>query len=180
MKQTEVIGPCVIPRKSSKEENRRPHGKFIKFSLGFLLTVISCFGPCACSTKSESNTDESSPKFEQYYVNGEHLYLKNCSNCHQKTGTGLGLVYPPLKKSDYMQHNFEEVVCLIKNGKKGNLLVNGKQFNQAMPAMSSLTDLEIAEIATYIYNTWENQHGIVEVHDVSRILSLCDSVTVSR
>ena len=33
----------------------------------------------------------SSPKFEQYYVQGEQLYLKNCSNCHQKTGTGLGL-----------------------------------------------------------------------------------------
>lgn len=175
MNPTEVIEHSVILRKSSKEENRRLRRKFVKFSLGFLLTVISCFSPCACSTKSESNTDESSPKFEQYYVNGEQLYLKNCSNCHQKTGTGLGLVYPPLNKSDYMQHNFEEVICLIKNGKKGDLLVNGKQYNQAMPAMPALTDLEIAEIATYIYNTWNNQHGIVEVHDVSRILSLCGS-----
>lgn len=139
--------------------------------LGFILL--------ACSTKSESNTRTSSIKFEQYYVQGEHLYIKNCSNCHQKTGTGLGLVYPPLNTSDYLEHNFEEVICLIKNGKKGVLLVNGKSYNQAMPAIPSLTDLEVAEIATYIYNTWKNEKGLVEVQEVSKILSLCDRDSLS-
>lgn len=115
-------------------------------------------------------------------MQGEQLYIKNCSNCHQKTGTGLGLVYPPLKNSDYMDHNFEEVICLIKNGKKGDLMVNGKNFNQNMPGIPSLTDLEVAEIATYIYNSWENERGIIEVQDVSKLLSLCDgdSLSVTR
>ena len=112
-------------------------------------------------------------------MQGEHLYIKNCSNCHQKTGTGLGLVYPPLNTSDYLEHNFEEVICLIKNGKKGVLLVNGKSYNQAMPAIPSLTDLEVAEIATYIYNTWKNEKGLVEVQEVSKILSLCDRDSLS-
>jgi cytochrome c551 len=141
---------------------------------------ISCSVLFSCSTKSESNSHTSSTKFEQYYVQGEQLYTKNCSNCHQKTGTGLGLVYPPLKKSDYMMNNFKEVICLIKNGKTGGLMVNGKNYNQAMPGISSLTDLEVAEIATYIYNSWENERGIIEVQDVSKILSLCDSLSVTR
>lgn len=143
--------------------------------IGFIL-LLTLF---SCSTKSDSNRGSSSTKFEQYYIQGEQLYIKNCSNCHQKTGTGLGLVYPPLKQSDFLINNVEQVICLIRNGKKGELIVNGKSYNQPMPAMPSLTDLEIAEIATYIYNSWENELGIVDVQDVSKLLLVCDSGTLS-
>ena len=112
-------------------------------------------------------------KFQQYYIQGEQLYIKNCSNCHQKNGKGLGLVYPPLDKSDYLDKNFEDVLCLTKYGKKGELLVNGEIFNKTMPGIPTLTDLEVAEIATYIYNTWDRQHGIVEVTEASKILKQC-------
>jgi cytochrome c551 len=127
----------------------------------------------ACSSKPESNNHTISTKFEQYYVQGEQLYIKNCSNCHQKTGTGLGLVYPPLNKSDYLENNFEAVICLMKYGIKGELIINGKNFNKPMPGIPSLTDLETAEIATYIYNTWERKRGIIEVQDVSKIINTC-------
>ncbi len=79
-----------------------------------------------------------------------------------------------------MDNHFEEVICLMKNGKKGEVIVNGKSFNKEMKGISTLTDLEIAEIATYIYNTWEHQRGIVDVQEVSRIISKCDSVEVIR
>jgi hypothetical protein len=72
-----------------------------------------------------------------------------------------------------MEKNFKDVICLIRNGKKGELIVNGKTFNQPMPGIPTLTDLEIAEIATYIYNTWNHQHGIVEVTEVSQLLDSC-------
>lgn len=114
-----------------------------------------------------------SAKFKQYYVHGEQLYTKHCSNCHQADGSGLGRVYPPLDTSDYMQKNFIDVICLMRHGKTGELIVNGKSFNQAMPGVPSLTDLEIAEIATYIYNTWSHERGIVEVKEVSEMLSNC-------
>jgi cytochrome c551 len=113
------------------------------------------------------------PKFTQYYNQGETLYQKHCSNCHQKDGTGLGRVYPPLATSDYMEKNFSDVICLMRYGKKGELIVNGKNFNKVMPGIPILTDLEIAEIATYIYNTWSHQRGIVEVKEVNRIFKAC-------
>ena len=106
-------------------------------------------------------------------MKGEELYLKHCSNCHQKTGTGLGLVYPPLNKSDYMDQNFSNVLCLMKYGSQGNLTVNRNTFAQPMPGVSSLTNLEIAEIATYIYNTWENEKGIVDVTEVNSLMKNC-------
>lgn len=73
-----------------------------------------------------------------------------------------------------MNDKFEEVICLMRHGISGELVVNGKQYNQPMPGISNLSDLEIAEIATYIYNTWGNNQGIVEVKDVSPILQRCE------
>lgn len=125
-----------------------------------------------CSPKTE-NKKESSTKFQQYYIQGEQLYLQHCSNCHQKNGKGLGLVYPPLDSSDFMTDNFSEVICIIKNGKSGDLIVNGKSYNQKMNGFPDLSDLEIAEISTYIYNTWTHQRGLVEVKDVRSLLAGC-------
>lgn len=72
-----------------------------------------------------------------------------------------------------MEEQLNEVLCLMRHGKTGEIFVNGKQYNQPMPGISSLSDLEIAEIATYIYNTWEHQRGIVEVKSASAILKDC-------
>ena len=144
------------------------------YSAILLLTLVVA----ACVNKKTPDHPETSVKFDQYYVHGEQLYLKNCSNCHQKEGTGLGLLYPPIKNSDYLFENRNDVICLIRNGKSGELIVNGKSFNMAMPAMPSLTDLEIAEIATYIYKSWGNEQGLVDVSDVTAVLTKCDSTEV--
>ncbi len=130
-----------------------------------LLSIASCQLLFSCSSKD--------PKFQQYYVQGEQLYIKNCSNCHQKDGKGLGLLYPPLNQSDYMDRNFNEVLCLMKHGKEGELIVNGKKFNKPMPGIPTLTDLEIAEIATYIYNTWDRQHGLIDVKETAVVINNC-------
>jgi cytochrome c551 len=72
-----------------------------------------------------------------------------------------------------MEQNFDDVVCLIRYGIEGELVVNGIQFNQPMKGLATLSDLEIAEIATYVYNSWDHQKGIADVKDVSRILDAC-------
>jgi len=138
----------------------------------FVLTFIAA----GCVSKTESRNHETSTKFDQYFVHGEQLYIKNCSNCHQKNGTGLGLLYPPINGSDYLAKNRNEVICLMRNGKSGELMVSGKSFNKEMPGMASLTDLEIAEIATYIYNSWGKDEGLIEVSEVSTVLARCDSL----
>jgi cytochrome c551 len=154
----------------TKGEEKNSKALRVKLTAGFVLAL--CFLQ-SCTTSSRETNHNSSPKFTQYYNQGEQLFINNCSNCHQKNGTGLGRLYPPLHQSDYMKENFTDVICLIRHGKKGELTVNGIAFNQPMPGVPSLTDLEIAEIATYIYNTWEHDRGIVDVKEVSKILQQC-------
>ena len=113
------------------------------------------------------------PKFDQYFVQGEQLYATHCSNCHQKDGKGLGLLYPPVDESDFMEKNFEATLCLMKYGIKGEVVVNGKTFNQPMPGVRSLTDLEVAEIATYIYNSGKHKRGLIAVTEAEKIMKDC-------
>jgi mono/diheme cytochrome c family protein len=143
-------------------------------SLTAFCFLLFAFYANSCSEKKNNqSTDTESVKFQQYYLQGKNLYITHCSNCHQESGTGLGLVYPPLNKSDFMNEHFDEVICLIRHGKQGEIIVNGKSFVQGMPGIPTLTDLEIAEITTYIYNTWEHSKGMIEVKEVSAMLSAC-------
>jgi cytochrome c551 len=137
----------------------------VSSAIAILLTILSV----ACTNPSGSH----SVKFKQYFLKGEQLYVQHCSNCHQKNGAGLARLYPPLDSSDYMNINASNVLCLIKNGKSGDMIVNGINFNQPMPAFPQLTDIEIAQVATYIYNSWSNQKGIIEIKDVTSALSEC-------
>lgn len=73
-----------------------------------------------------------------------------------------------------MQKDVKAVLCLMRYGIEGDLMVNGKKFNQPMPGIPTLTDLEIAEIATYIYNSWSHNKGIVDVKDASEMLTSCN------
>ncbi len=141
--------------------------------LALLLGITLCFLLVACGSKDAANNSQSSTKFTQYYIQGERLYLQHCSNCHQKNGKGLGLVYPPLDSSDYMDQNLPAVICLIKNGSQGEITVNGKIYNQKMPGVPNLTPLEIAEISTYIYNTWSHKAGLIDVKQTEQILVAC-------
>ena len=113
------------------------------------------------------------PKLKQYLVEGEQLYVTHCSNCHQRDGKGLRKVYPPLAGSDYLDSHFREVICGMKYGLQGEITVNGIKYNQAMPGVIALTELELAEIATYVYTTWGQPQGIIDPRQVGMLLDSC-------
>jgi mono/diheme cytochrome c family protein len=109
-------------------------------------------------------------KLEQYYIGGKEIFETNCANCHQKDGKGLQNLYPPIAGSDYLK-NKAQVILAIKNGLIGEIKVNGKTYNQPMPANSHLQSLDIAEVVTYIYNEWGREQKITTVEEVEAVLS---------
>ena len=142
--------------------------------IGLLPAVLIGIFIClyaGCGGKTNSGAD--SAKFTQYYRQGQQLYTTHCSNCHQTNGSGLARVIPPLDTSDYMENNFESVACLIRYGIAEPITVNGIEFVQPMPGIPTLTDLEIAVILTYIYNTWSHDRGLIDVTTVTKTLNGC-------
>ncbi|MGB3588239.1 MAG: cytochrome c [Tunicatimonas sp.] len=111
--------------------------------------------------------------YEQYMIQGQQLYATHCSNCHQPDGTGLGQLIPPLSQSDYMLESLSRTLCIIKYGLNEEVVVNGKAYDQPMPANERLTNIEIAQITTYIYNSWEHEQGYIPVKKVAQEISKC-------
>jgi len=110
-------------------------------------------------------------KVMQYAVEGKILYEKYCANCHQKDGSGLGQLIPPLNQSDYMLEDVGRTVRIIKYGQSGPIIVNGIEYNQNMPANPQLTNIEIAKISTYLYNIWGAKKGVIDALQVEKFLS---------
>ena len=111
-------------------------------------------------------------KTQQYFVEGLQLYINNCANCHQLDGTGMASLYPPLKGSAVLK-NKELLACIIRNGMKDTILVNGKNFSRPMPPNPKLTDLEIAEIITYVSVKWQKDSIFTNTEFVNTSLQNC-------
>lgn len=137
-----------------------------------LLLAVLIFA-CTGKKGAEGDSSEAKVKFEQYLVEGQQLYQTHCANCHQIDGKGLAKLFPPLAGSDYLDADVSRAICIIQNGQQGEIVVNGTTYNQAMPALPMLTNLEIAEIATYIYNSWGNDKGMISVKKVNQVLADC-------
>ena len=116
-----------------------------------------------------------SPKLNQYMVEGMQLYRTHCTNCHQVDGTGLARLIPPLNGSDYLKNMVSgDLACQIRYGLRGEIMVNDIGFNQEMPGIPNLTPLEIAEIITYVNNTWGDKDGLFEVKAAEKALNDCN------
>ncbi|WP_422359265.1 c-type cytochrome [Reichenbachiella sp.] len=111
-------------------------------------------------------------KFDQYMFQGEQLYMAHCLNCHQKDGSGLGKLIPPLS-TDFVSKQKELSICGIKHGLEGPITINGITYQGVMPSNPRLTPLEIAEIMTYISNSWGNDFGMINTAEVSNALKNC-------
>jgi nitrite reductase (NO-forming) len=106
---------------------------------------------------------------EQQIAAGGVLFKGTCSVCHQDNGQGLPDVFPPLAKSDYLLKDPKHAIEVALNGLTGKITVNGKTYDSVMPPMSQLNDDEIANILTYVLNSWGNDGGVISKEDVQKV-----------
>ncbi len=132
---------------------------------GLLVALTGFISVISCQSAEEI-------KRQKYITEGILVYKTNCANCHQTKGEGVAALYPPIAGSDYLA-NKNSVICLIRYGQQGPIVVNGKPYNRPMPAQPQLSDLEIAELVTYIYNEWGNETKLTGVKEVTPILQQC-------
>ncbi len=102
---------------------------------------------------------------EEQIAAGKVLFAGTCSTCHQPDGSGMEGVFPPLAKSDYIAKDPKRLPSIITHGLAGPIKVNGKDYNSLMPPMAQLTDDEVANISTYVLNSWGNPGGQISRDD---------------
>jgi len=91
-------------------------------------------------------------------LDGKTLFAKNCSACHQLSGTGIEGAFPALKGNHFVQSEPTPVITTVLNGRGG------------MPTFAtSLSDEKIAAILTYVRQAWGNGGAAVSMELVQAV-----------
>ncbi len=99
---------------------------------------------------------------------GQVLFSSICAACHQPTGRGIPNVFPPLAGSDFLNDDKNRAIKTVINGRQGEIVVNGQKFNNSMPKFP-LSDEDIADVLTYVYNSFGNSGIEVTPAEVARL-----------
>lgn len=106
----------------------------------------------------------------QKIADGKQIYTKTCFACHQANGEGIPNAFPPLAKSDYLNDDVKRAIDIVLHGKTGEITVNGQKYNSVM-TKQALNDQEVADVLTYVYNSWGNNKTNVSVNTVMEVKS---------
>src|SRR5690606_9032266 len=117
---------------------------------------------------TSENVEVKELSFEDKMTFGKDKYMATCSACHQANGQGIESAFPPLAKSDYLNADVDRAIDIVLHGKTGEITVNGKKYNSVMTAQA-LSDEEVSNVLTYVYNSWGNNKTIVTPQMVQAI-----------
>ncbi len=127
------------------------------------ITAILIIGFLAVSFSSDQ------PGFKESYQRGKAVYKKVCVTCHQPDGDGVPRMIPPLSKTRYILGPKEKLVHILVKGLNEEVEVNGDFYNTPMPAQPQLTNQEIADVLTFVRNSFGNKAAPVTVTEVIAI-----------
>lgn len=111
----------------------------------------------------------------EQFKRGAVIYAKEgfCITCHQPNGKGLEASgFPPLNASTWVTGSEERLIKLTLHGLLGPIEVNGKKYPGQVPMTpfgAMLNDQEVADVLTYVRNTFGNKAGVISPEKVKAI-----------
>jgi len=150
----------------------RPETRTPRLIQKFLLQTIGLFFSFAVlAVEPDVLTETISPSdLQPRLQRGKDLYVRNCFVCHQFNGQGIPGIYPPLAKSDFLSGNLELPIKALVEGLYGPITVLGKKYNGSMPP-SVLNDQDVADVLTYVLNSWGNSGGALSAATIKEVRS---------
>ena len=107
---------------------------------------------------------------EDQIKDGVKVYAGACQACHQANGLGLTGAFPSLVNSSWVLGDPVRPVKFILHGLQGEIEVLGVTYNGVMPAhQERYSDQQIADVTTYIRNTWGNKADAVKASLVKEL-----------
>ena len=126
-------------------------------------------GPSTAITAAAAGAASGKLTKEDQIKAGAALFNGTCSTCHQIDGKGIKDVFPPLAASDYLMADKARAIGVVLNGLSGKVTVNGAEYNSVMPPLSNLNDDEVANILTYVRNSFGNTGDAVSAAEVAEV-----------
>ena len=124
----------------------------------------------ATPTKTEiQNVSKTTTKAKPppYLAEGRKVYRQVCLTCHQANGGGVPGLNPPLIKSDYVLGDKNNLLEIIIKGSEAGLARNKSEYANVMQGYGMVGDEEIANVASYIRNSFGNKADPITAGEVA-------------
>lgn len=133
-----------------------------------VLLIILAGGSTQLSaqTKKQAPVAKTTAVSAAVLANGKKVYTKYCLACHMADGGGVQNMNPPLIKTSYVLGNQTKLIKVILNGMSEGVEIDGETYTNIMPPHNFLTDQEVADVLTYVRNSFGNKAAAIKVAEV--------------
>ncbi len=100
---------------------------------------------------------------------GKIVYETYCLTCHQDDGAGVPKLNPTLSNTSYTTGDKKKLITWVLKGTTDKIAIDGKFYSNNMAPQNYLKDEEIADVLTYIRNSFGNKASAVTVAEVKAV-----------
>ena len=116
---------------------------------------------------STGSSKTSSSSLASSISRGQVVYQKFCLTCHQVDGSGVPNLNPPLNRTKWTLGSKPVLIHQVLRGSQGTVEIDGDTFHNTMPPLGqTLTDQQVADVLTYVRNSFGNKASAVTTAEV--------------
>jgi mono/diheme cytochrome c family protein len=132
----------------------------------FIITsgLLIIFGICLLAESPARTANSNS------IARGRKLYKMYCLSCHQYDGSGVPEINPSLRKSHYVSGPNAKLIKILLYGLSNDVEIDGDTYSNQMPAFGTvLKNQQIADVLTYIRNSFGNKAAVIYPTQIKKI-----------
>jgi mono/diheme cytochrome c family protein len=100
---------------------------------------------------------------------GKKVYQTYCLACHQADGTGVPRLNPPLVKTSFVLGDKKMLIGILLHGLNQEIEIDGDTYYSVMASHDFLKDQEIADVLTYVRNSFGNKASAILPAEVASL-----------
>jgi mono/diheme cytochrome c family protein len=137
--------------------------------VSFFIFFLLLFGIIRVSAQENHCVVKKSP-YRLSMDSGKKIYNLQCLTCHQTDGQGAEPLNPPLTGKQ-VSGDKKKLIEIVIRGLNTHEEIDGVKYQNVMPPNPEMKDQQIADVLTYIRNSFGNKAASVKASDVKAVRS---------
>ncbi|MEJ0056183.1 MAG: cytochrome c [Bacteroidota bacterium] len=135
--------------------------RFTQLSFLIILFVAAC-------KKKETSSETTDPVLTESIARGQVVYKQYCIACHMADGLGAPPMNPSLSGTSFVKGDKNILIPIVLKG-MSNQVIDGQKYHNVMPPLDFLTDEQVADVLTYVRNSFGNKASLIISDEVKTI-----------
>lgn len=141
----------------------------LKYPILIFFLILGLNFKLQAQTKTKTNRKPSKSGLKSSITRGKVVYMNVCLACHMADGNGVPTMNPPLIKTSYVLGDKTALIKIVLNGFSEDVEINGQKFSNNMTPHSDLTDIQIADVLTYVRKSFGNNASPIKPSEVKKV-----------